>query len=734
MPKIDIDVELNTSGVTSSARSAANAAGDAIDSELASAGKSGGDAAGDRIESGVEGGARSGAKTAGSAIDSEVTSAGRSAGDAAGSAIEAGVEAGGEAGADGAASAIESVASVAKAAFAAISVDAVVGGISDLSARAAEAQTYMSRLEASARQNSVSAEAMGSTYSSLVGVLGETDRTVETAGNMFALCGDNQERLQQLTTSLTGAYSQFGDGMPIEALAEAANETVKVGTVTGSFADALNWVSASTDQWSAALSGNSAAQAAFNAALDQGMSKEDAFNAALAACSDEGERAQIVTDALNALYGEAGATYEDANADLIAYNQSQDAASTAMAELGDTLMPVQTGFNDVATAVAERAQPALDWLVNEAGPWLLDNLPTIVPILVAIAAGFAGWQVISFIQGVPAMLSSLQVAIQGVNAAMSANPIGVVVALISGLVAAIMYLWTTNEGFRDAVTSVFSAIGSFVSGIVSAIVGFFTQTVPGAIGDLIARVSQMPGEFASFLGSVLSNVVSWVGSMASNALSAGSQFLSNVVGYISGLPGRIWEFLSGAIGKAASFVSDFASKAIEAATQFKDNIVNGIKSIPDRVMSIGSDIVHGIWSGISGAGDWLMDQISGFAGGIVDGIKGFFGIASPSKVMRREVGRWIPAGIAEGIGDEAGDISDAMGEAVGVALDAAGGLVLGAPALGAGAALSGLSATRESAAAAPVTQEINFNQPVQTPSQLARTMRMYSRYGLAGVM
>ena len=164
---------------------------------------------------------------------------------------------------------------------------------------------------------------MNAAYSGLVGVLGDTDRAVETSGNLFALCGDNQAQLESLTTSLTGAFSQFGDGLPIESLAEAANETVRTGTVVGGMADALNWVNASTDQWSAALSGNSAAQSAFNSAVEQGATKEDAFNAALAACSTEGERQQLVVDTLNALYGEAGAAYQEANADMIAYNGGQ---------------------------------------------------------------------------------------------------------------------------------------------------------------------------------------------------------------------------------------------------------------------------------------------------------------------------------------------------------------------------------------------------------------------------
>lgn len=806
MPRIDIEVGLNADGVASAARSAAREAGDAIDSEVSSSGKSA-------------------ARAAGSSIESEVQSSGRSAGREAGDAIAEGVESGGRRGADGASSAIESISSVAKAAFGAIGVTGALGGIDALAGHAAEAQSQMSRLEASARANSVSAETMGGTYSQLVGVLGDTDRVVETSGNLFALCGDNQAQLQSMTTALTGAYSQFGDGMPVEALAEAANETAKVGTVTGSLADALNWSSASAETWSSALGGNRAAQDAFNEAIDAGLSKEDAYNAALAACSDEQERAQAVTDTLTALYGEQGEAYVDANEDLIAYNQTQDELSTASAELGEALMPVQTGLTEIGTAVLEGVQPGLSWLTGEALPWLVSNLPVIAPLLVAVGAGFAAWAVVQTLSGVPAMLASLKDAILGVNAAMSANPIGVVVALITALVAAIVYLWNTNEDFRAFVETCFAAIQDFVGGVVDAVVGFFTDTLPSAIDDLtgffqglwdsavtifegaldavsdfvdgavrfftvtvpqavsdfVSRLGRLPGEVASWLASALSrvaswaldmaskatqaasgfisNVVSWLSSlpgrvwdflsgaisraasfvsdMASKATQAASGFVSNVASFLSSLPGRVWDFLSGAISSAASFVSDFASRATQAASQFVSNIVSGLSGVAGSVMSVGSDIVHGIWNGISGAAGWLWNQISGWADGIIGNIKGFFGIASPSKVMRA-IFRWLPAGAALGIEDDTDELVDAAEDMAGRAVDGVRvGVSAGARVAASGAASQVGAIASYSSAAAPrvvVDQQVNFNQPVQTPDQTARAMRMYGHYGLAGVV
>jgi phage-related protein len=70
------------------------------------------------------------------------------------------------------------------------------------------------------------------------------------------------------------------------------------------------------------------------------------------------------------------------------------------------------------------------------------------------------------------------------------------------------------------------------------------------------------------------------------------------------------------------------------------------------MLEIGGNIVKGIWDGITGFAGWLWDKISGFCSGIVDGIKGFFGISSPSKLMKNLIGKNMALGIGIGFEDE----------------------------------------------------------------------------------
>lgn len=496
-------------------------------------------------------------------------------------------------------------ASAFKGAVGAIGGLIAAAGINELVQGAAEAQSQMSRLNASAQQNSVGAESMQATYSGLVGVLGDTDRAVETSGNLFALCGDNQAQLESLTTSLTGAFSQFGDGLPIESLAEAANETARTGTVVGGMADALNWVNASTDQWSAALSGNSAAQSAFNAAVSQGATKEDAFNAALAACSDEGERQQLVVDTLNALYGDAGEQYQQNNADLIAYNQSQDALSSSMADLGGALMPVVTTLTDMASEVAGALTPAvsalaglvssglnaamtvlrplLDGVVSALG-FLGENMNVVLPILTGLVGGFIAWQaalgISALIQMVTTALNGMSVAQAAatvaqnlLNAAMNANPLLIIVTLIGTVVGALIGLYNTNEEFRNGVNAAWESIRTTAESVFGPIVTFFTVTVPIAIQTAQEWFANLPGNIKGALDQAISNIQEWAAGVRDQAIKAGQNFLDGIrqkfdeaVEFVRGIPGRL-----------VSAIGNLGGRLIESGRSLIDGLTQGIR-------------------------------------------------------------------------------------------------------------------------------------------------------------
>lgn len=644
-------------------------------------------------------------------IKSEAKAAGASAGDAAGDGLEQGLDQGSKSGADKAGANIESFGDKMKGVLAGISVAALAASIGELVSVTNEFQEDMGKLSVAAQQNNVATDAANGAYRDMVGILGETDQSVEAVNHLFALCGENTQALSDWTNIASGVYATFGDSLPLEGLTEAANETAKVGQVTGPLADAINWASEAAVQQGVALSGNQAAIDAYNSALADGATQEDAFNAALAACNTEQERAQLITDTLNGVYAEAGAQYQQTNADVIAYRQSQSDLTAAMSSLGQAFMPIVTGLTNVATMLLSGVQPAVQWFVT--------NLPIIAPILAGIATTIGLLAVVlnasTIATTAQTVATNAAAAAQGLlNMVMNANPIALIVTLIAGLVVAIIGLWNNSEAFRNFVTGAFQQIQQVAQVVIDAIVNFFTVTVPNAIGVVIGFFQNLWNSIVSVFNGALSTVSGFVSSVVSFFTVSVPNAVSNMLSAAGRIPGQIASFLGNALSSAASFVGSFASSAIQAASQFVSNIVSGLSGLAGRVMSVGSDIVHGIWSGISGAAGWLMNQISGFANNIVSGIKGLFGIASPSKVMRDEVGKYLAEGVA--VGWEKNDPMASIERDLNVGVSR----------------LSVQAQALEGAGGTTNYQTVNFNQPVESPDQVARTMRLQQRYGLAG--
>lgn len=644
-------------------------------------------------------------------IKSEAKAAGASAGDAAGDGLEQGLDQGSKSGADKAGANIESFGDKMKGVLAGISVAALAASIGELVSVTNEFQEDMGKLSVAAQQNNVATDAANGAYRDMVGILGETDQSVEAVNHLFALCGENTQALSDWTNIASGVYATFGDSLPLEGLTEAANETAKVGQVTGPLADAINWASQAAVQQGVALSGNQAAIDAYNSALADGATQEDAFNAALAACNTEQERAQLITDTLNGVYAEAGAQYQQTNADVIAYRQSQSDLTAAMSSLGQAFMPIVTGLTNVATMLLSGVQPAVQWFVT--------NLPIIAPILAGIVTTIGLLAVVlnasTIATTAQTVATNAAAAAQGLlNMVMNANPIALIVTLIAGLVVAIIGLWNNSEAFRNFVTGAFQQIQQVAQVVIDAIVNFFTVTVPNAIGVVIGFFQNLWNSIVSVFNGALSTVSGFVSSVVSFFTVSVPNAVSNMLSAAGRIPGQIASFLGSALSSAASFVGSFASSAIQAASQFVSNIVSGLSGLAGRVMSVGSDIVHGIWSGISGAAGWLMNQISGFANNIVSGIKGFFGIASPSKVMRDEVGKYLAEGVA--VGWEKNDPMASIERDLNVGVSR----------------LSVQAQALEGAGGTTNYQTVNFNQPVESPDQVARTMRLQQRYGLAG--
>ena len=229
-------------------------------------------------------------------------------------------------------------------------------------------------------------------------------------------------------------------------------------------------------------------------------------------------------------------------------------------------------------------------------------------------------------------LQAAQIAAEGMsiaqaalNLVMSLNPIALVTIAIASLVAGLIYLWNTNEDFKNALIGAWNMISEVCSAVWDAIVLFFTETLPGV--------------------------------------------LETAVNFFAELPGKIWEFLSQAVDKLGEWASGLISKAGEVLPGVISSVVGFFSGLPGKMLEVGKNLVQGIWNGISNAAKWVLEKIKGFGATIVNGIKNIFGIHSPSTIMRDEIGKNLALGVAEGITKNTDAVSDAMSEIADVVAD-----------------------------------------------------------------
>lgn len=245
------------------------------------------------------------------------------------------------------------------AAVAAVAAIAAVGvALVKLGKASLDFQKAQAKLNTAFLSMGSTAQQAAESYNGLFRFLGDTDKSAEAAAHLAKLT-TGQKELAEWTTICQGIYATFGDSLPIEGLTEAANETARVGKVTGTMADALNWAGVS----------------------------EDEFNAKLAKTTSYEEREALIRSTLNGLYSDAAEIYEKNNKSLLEYNESQARLDASMASAGQACVPLMTALNNLSAVLFDALKPALD---------------VIVPAL----ATFVNW----VSQGVQAVMSLLGVA------------------------------------------------------------------------------------------------------------------------------------------------------------------------------------------------------------------------------------------------------------------------------------------------------------------------------------
>ena len=367
-------------------------------------------------------------------------------------------------------------------------------------------------------------------------------------------------------------------------------------------------------------------------------------------------------DALNKMADEAR------DAGLILDKETLDSANK-LNDAVDELKATATGaFSKFGAEIAEGLTPYIEPLADMIAKFInsiIENQDAIVTALGAIGTALIAFNVVTTIQGVIQKFNefkktteSLTFAQTALNLAMNANPIALIVAAVTGLVAAFVILWNKCEGFRGFWVGLWENVKTVTGTVWESIKTFFISA-----WETIKTIWDNAKSFFLNVWENIKDVFSVVREVLSayfaDAWTAIKLVWDTVVDYYK----MIWENIKLIFSVVKDVLSGDFSGAWEGIKQIWSNVKDFFSGVWEKIKSafntselvqVGKDLLMGLWNGINDKVEWLKGKVKG----VVDKIKSWFtgkdgfDEHSPSK-WGEQVFRYVLEG--GGIGLEKGE-------------------------------------------------------------------------------
>lgn len=231
------------------------------------------------------------------------------------------------------------------------------------------------------------------------------------------------------------------------------------------------------------------------------------------------------------------------------------------------------------------------------------------------------------------------------------------------------------ELFNSIFPSLFETTTTLVASLASTIPDIITLLFPVLMDSATTLISTLVGYIMENLPLILSTGVTLLSNLAQGIRENLPTLISTAFSIMADFIGEVLNALPDIIGAGIELILALSDGIVKSTPDFLKAIGEILSDAWDAItgydwLSLGKAIIDGIVSGITGFGGAIWNALSGAVSGAFKGVKNFFGISSPSKLMKREIGRFIPLGLAEGIDDTADSVYEAMDELANGTVDA----------------------------------------------------------------
>lgn len=496
----------------------------------------------------------------------------------------------------------------------------------------------MTKLKTNAETSGNNFDFMKSKMQDLVAITGESDSSIEALSNLMAV-GFSDEQMTPAINALSGAVEKFPDTLKIESLSDSLQETLATGAATGQFSELIGRMGDSGDD----------------------------FNAGLQNCTSEAERQQYALDWLaNSGLSEINDEYQSANKSTLDYERASFELQDALASLGTAFTPVMAGAKGMAADFLTKSLPAvqklsggftklfdgvsslldaydsggldglteqipvvISGLFSSASETLAENAPTLITAATTVLTSI----IQSLAQLAPSLINSILPSLLNgffglINALVSTIPT-LVPELVQGAITLFMGL---IDGLNDVIKQLMPMLPSLIKQITDTLIENLPAIIEGGFQLLTGLITGLTKCTPDLINAIIALIPVITDSLTENLPALVKAGMELIVALAQGLPQALPDL-------------------IDALPEIIGAIIDGFKEVD--WLDLGANILKGILNGLVSAVSGIWSVVEDVGSAIIDGFCDFFDIHSPSRVMAKKVGQYLPSGIAVGMEDTA---------------------------------------------------------------------------------
>lgn len=496
----------------------------------------------------------------------------------------------------------------------------------------------MTKLKTNAETSGNNFDFMKSKMQDLVAITGESDSSIEALSNLMAV-GFSDEQMTPAINALSGAVEKFPDTLKIESLSDSLQETLATGAATGQFSELIGRMGDSVDD----------------------------FNAGLQNCTSEAERQQYALDWLaNSGLSEINDEYQSANKSTLDYERASFELQDALASLGTAFTPVMEGAKGMAADFLTKSLPAvqklsggftqlfdgvsslldaydsggldglteqipvvISGLFSSASETLAENAPTLITAATTVLTSI----IQSLAQSAPSLINSILPSLLNgffglINALVSTIPT-LVPELVQGAITLFLGL---IDGLNDVIEQLMPMLPSLIKQITDMLIENQPAIIEGGFQLLTGLITGLTKCTPDLIDAIIALIPVITDSLTENLPALVKAGMELIVALAQGLPQALPDL-------------------IDALPEIISAIIDGFKDVDWK--DLGANILKGILNGLVSAVSGIWSVVKDVSSAIIDGFCDFFDIHSPSRVMAKKVGQYLPSGIAVGMEDTA---------------------------------------------------------------------------------